>query len=285
MNGSLPPSSRLTRATRSAHTLAIRLPVADRAGEGDAVDALVGDDRARRRRRRRRARLTTPGGQVLEAAAPACRVESGVSSDGLQTRRVAGRQRRRELPGEQQQRVVPRHDAGDDAERLLEHQRQLGRLDRRDHAARRVAADLGVVVERGRGPADLVAVLDQRLAALARHQSRRARRCRARSRAATSCSSSPRSTAGVARPRRARPRRAAAIAASTCSAEAPPTRGDRLLRERVLDRERRAVAGDRARRRSAAALSAGSSVRPGRPAPGGPPAAAACAASSRGARP
>ena len=34
----------------------------------------------------------------------------------------------------------------------------------------RVAADLGVVVERGGRPADLVGVLDQRLAALGRHQ-------------------------------------------------------------------------------------------------------------------
>ena len=57
-----------------------------------------------------------------------------------------------------------------DAERVLDHQRELRRLDRRDHAAGRVAADLGVVVERRRGPADLVGVLDQRLAALERHQ-------------------------------------------------------------------------------------------------------------------
>ena len=56
------------------------------------------------------------------------------------------------------------------AERLLEHQRELARLDGRDHAALRGARELGVEVERARRPADLVAVLDQRLAALARHQ-------------------------------------------------------------------------------------------------------------------
>ena len=39
-----------------------------------------------------------------------------------------------------------------------------------DHAPRRVAADLGVVAEAGDHPADLVAVLDQRLAHLQRHR-------------------------------------------------------------------------------------------------------------------
>ena len=45
----------------------------------------------------------------------------------------------------------------------------------RDGGAARVAPDLGVVVEAGGRPLDLVEVLDHRLAALERHQSRRAR--------------------------------------------------------------------------------------------------------------
>ena len=84
MNGSLPPISRLTRATRSAQAAAIRLPVStepvkatqstrssrddrgpDVAGAGDEVDD------ARR-----------ADGRSSRASA---RVESGVTSEGLQT--------------------------------------------------------------------------------------------------------------------------------------------------------------------------------------------------------
>ena len=168
MNGSLPPISRLTRATRSAQTAAILLPVSTEpvkathsirssatiaaptvAGAGDHVDDPVGQvvEAARGRERRQRRHL-----------------------GGLADGRVAGGERRRELPGQQQQRVVPGHDAADRADRVLDHQRELARLDRRDHPPGRVAADLGVVVEGGGGPADLVGVLDQGLAALERHQ-------------------------------------------------------------------------------------------------------------------
>ena len=140
----------------------------DRTGEGDAVDALVahdlladvaraGDD------------VDHSGRQVLEAVGQRERGQRrhlGRLADG----RVAGGERGRELPREQQQRVVPGHDAGDHAHRLLEHERELRGLDGRDHAAGEVAAHLRVVVERRGRPADLVAVLDERLAALERHQ-------------------------------------------------------------------------------------------------------------------
>jgi hypothetical protein len=53
--------------------------------------------------------------------------------------------------------------------RLLQHHRELARLDRRDHAPGGVPADLGVVAEAGDDPAHLVGVLDQRLPALERH--------------------------------------------------------------------------------------------------------------------
>ena len=114
-------------------------------------------------------RLTTPAGQVVEAAGELQGRERR-HLRGLADHGAAGRQRRRDLPGEQQQRVVPGDDAADDAERVLDHERELRRLDRRDHPAGAVAADLGVVVERGRAPLDLVAVLDQRLAALGGHR-------------------------------------------------------------------------------------------------------------------
>ena len=66
---------------------------------------------------------------------------------------------------------------------------------------------------------------------------------RARSRVATSCSISPRSTAGV-RAHSRETSRAAPIAASSCSPLGRPDRGDRLLGERVLHLESVAVPGD-----------------------------------------
>jgi hypothetical protein len=89
---------------------------------------------------------------------------------GLDDHGVAGREGRGELPGQQEQRIVPGHDRGHHPDRLLEHQRELPLLDRRDHPPALVAAELGVVGEGVGGPADLVGVLDQRLAALQRHQ-------------------------------------------------------------------------------------------------------------------
>ena len=141
---------------------------ADAAGERDAVDPLVVDDPladvAAAGQQRDEA-----GRKVVHARRERQRRERR-ELGRLAERGVAGGEHRRELPGEQQQRVVPRHDAGDEPERLLQHERELRRLDRRDHPALRAARQLGVEVERARRPADLVAVLDQRLAALAGHQ-------------------------------------------------------------------------------------------------------------------
>ena len=168
MNGSLPPISRFTRATRSAQTAAIRLPVSTepvKATHSIRSSATIAAPTSPAPA----TTLTTPAGRWSKQEA-AARVESGRQLRGLGDGRVAGGERRRELPREQQQRVVPGDDAADRADRVLDHERQLARLDRGDHAAGGVAADLRVVVERGGGPADLVGVLDQRLAALERHQ-------------------------------------------------------------------------------------------------------------------
>ncbi len=99
-------------------------------------------------------------------------VESGVTSDGLQTAELPAARAGASFHAKQKQRVVPRDDAADDPERVLDHQGELARLDRRDHPAGRVPADLRVVVERGCDPADLVGVLDQRLSALRGHERR-----------------------------------------------------------------------------------------------------------------
>ena len=154
---------------RDAVDAGVRDPLAglDRAGERDAVHARVLDD-PRADVAAARHDVDRAGGERLEAVGERERRQRR-QLRRLAHARVAGRERRGELPGQQQQRVVPRHDAGDDAHRLLDHERELGGLDRRDHAAGEVAAHLGVVVERRRRPADLVGVLDARLAALARH--------------------------------------------------------------------------------------------------------------------
>ena len=170
MNGSLPPISRFTRATRSAHAAATRLPVAT-----EPVNATPSTRGSRTiaspTSPAPATALNAPGGRCSKHEA-SISVESGVSSDGLATTVLPGRERRRQLPAEQQQRVVPGHDAAPHADRLLQHERQLGGLDRGDHAAGEVAAHLGVVVERRGGPAHLVAVLEQRLPALERHHPR-----------------------------------------------------------------------------------------------------------------
>ena len=83
MNGSLPPISRLIRATRSAQATAIRLPVGiepvkatQPTPSSPTIRAPTSPPPA--------SRLTTPGGRCSKQGASA-RVESGVSSDGLQT--------------------------------------------------------------------------------------------------------------------------------------------------------------------------------------------------------
>ncbi len=140
----------------------------DRAGERDAVDALVGDDRLADLPGARED-VDHPCREVLEALGERERRERG-QLGRLGDDRVPGCERRRDLPRQQQQRVVPGDDAADDAHRLLEDEGKLRRLDRRDDAAGEVTPELRVVVEGRRRPSNLVRVLDQRLAALLGHQ-------------------------------------------------------------------------------------------------------------------
>ena len=140
------------------------------AGECDAVHPIVADDPLADLARAGE-QVDDAGGEVVEAVGEGQRRQRR-QLGGLAHDRVPRRESGRDLPREEEQRVVPGDDAGDDAHRLLQHERELGRLDRRDHTAGEVAAHLRVVVE-GRGrPPDLVGVLDQRLASLERHQPR-----------------------------------------------------------------------------------------------------------------
>ena len=83
MNGSLPPISRLTRATRSAHAAAIFFPVSTepvKATQATRSSATIAAPISPPPQ----SRLTTPSGRWSKQEASA-RVESGVSSEGLET--------------------------------------------------------------------------------------------------------------------------------------------------------------------------------------------------------
>ena len=111
MNGSLPPISRLTRATRSAQTAAILLPVATepvKATQSTRSSATIAAPTSPAPA----TRLTTPAGRWSKQPASA-RVESGVSSDGLQTVALPAASAGASFQAEQQQRVVPGDDAAD----------------------------------------------------------------------------------------------------------------------------------------------------------------------------
>ncbi len=129
--------------------------------------------------------------------------------------RVAARQRRRHLPRRQQQRKIPRHDRGDDADRLAQRVGEVVALDRN-----RLAVDLvgpaGEVLEALGGrrhldlarledrlavvqrlePRDLVGLLHQLLADLPDQL--------ARARAPTACPTGRRTPRAPPRPRRRR---------------------------------------------------------------------------------
>src|SRR5262249_439695 len=94
MKASLPPISRFIRAIRPVQASATFLPVATEpvqatqstpGGEAMAAEGGAGGEgTAARTRRAPASRLTTPAGRCSKTEASA-RVESGVSSEGLQT--------------------------------------------------------------------------------------------------------------------------------------------------------------------------------------------------------
>ena len=65
---------------------------------------------------------------------------------GLQHDRIAGDQRGADLPGRDDQRIVPGHDGADHAERFLAHHRDVARADRRDLVVDLVR-ELGVILD------------------------------------------------------------------------------------------------------------------------------------------
>ena len=164
MFAALPPSSRVSALSVPATPFADLLADLGRAGERDLVDARVGDERhpdlARARDdvddARRQVGLAADVGEEQGAERRRRR--------RLEDDRVAGGEGRGDLPGEHQQREVPRDDLGGDAERL------------RDAAGERVlelVRPAGVVPEVGRRErhVDVARLLD-RLAGVHRLEDR-----------------------------------------------------------------------------------------------------------------
>ena len=97
-----------------------------RAGEGDHVDVRMERERLAGPLAETRHDVEHAVGQARLLRQPAER-ERGERRllGGLQDHRIAGDQRRADLPGGNDQRIVPRHDRADDAERLLPHHRDV----------------------------------------------------------------------------------------------------------------------------------------------------------------
>ncbi len=140
-----------------------------RPGEGHLVDAGMGDQR-RTRPRSARDDLEDP---AREAGLGEQRGESERRErrllGRLQDDSAAGGERGCDLLHGQEQRVVPRRDRSDDADRLVHHDAQRGRRDR-VALARRLGRPAGVVVEDPGGLGDVPLRLGQRLADVERLQ-------------------------------------------------------------------------------------------------------------------
>ena len=118
-----------------------------RAGEGDHVDV--------RMERERLARFFAEAGHDIEHAVRQPRLLAQLAEKQRSERRLLGRlqddgiardQRRPELPGRDDERIVPRHDRADDAERLLQHHCHVMRADRRD-LVEQLVGELGVILD------------------------------------------------------------------------------------------------------------------------------------------
>ena len=116
--------------------------------------------------------LQQPVGQLMHELGEAPRSERCLLGR-LQEHRVPGGERRGDLPGREQQRIVPGHDAGHRPDGLLHDEGELLRLDRRRQVPDGVAGDLTVVVKASGRPRNLIAVLDKGLPALLRHDLRK----------------------------------------------------------------------------------------------------------------
>ena len=120
--------------------------------------------------------LTTPGGRPTSAQ-PVRHLERRDRSllSRLQHAGTTRGQRRRQLPGRHQQRIVPRDDLARDSDRLLE-RKAHGVVRDRIHISKNFRGQAAVVLEAGGYVGDVIFRFDDRLAGVAGLQFRQHRR-------------------------------------------------------------------------------------------------------------
>ena len=119
MTGALPPSSRCVRLTVLRGGLEHLLAGGDVAGERDHRDLRVVDQRAADALAAADHDVDArPPGRSRRAICASFSAVSGVCSDGLRTTVLPPASAGAELPGRHHQRIVPRRDRGDDADRI-----------------------------------------------------------------------------------------------------------------------------------------------------------------------
>ena len=201
MFGLLPPSSiaiffMLTAAPRTSARPASMPPVSEmRSTSGLSASAWptrvarTEDEVARRRR-------GTPASSSSRVRWIAV---SGVTGRGLHDRGAAGRERRRDLPAQLQERVVPRPDEPAHADRLVDDPADDVRVAGVHEPPGLLVGEVGVVAEDARDVGDVPAALAHGLAGVAGLRGGQPSWSRS-SRSATRSSSAARSLVGVVRP-------------------------------------------------------------------------------------
>ena len=124
--GALPPSSRCTRLTSVRRARGDLHAGAHRAGDRRPSAGVGCSTSAGRCRGRRMTTLSTPGGRNSAAISASSSVALGRGVARLEHDGVAGGERGRDLPHRHHQRVVPRRDLADDADRLAPDRTRCG---------------------------------------------------------------------------------------------------------------------------------------------------------------
>ena len=139
------------------------------AGEGDQVDPRVGRQGCAGGRAGAEDQVADAGRQAGLRQQPH-QVDRGVRRQlaRLEDEGVAGREAGRDLPGDLEQRVVPRRDQRADADRLVHDPADDVRVAGVDHPAGVLGRDPAVVAEHRDHVGDVVAALDQALAGVER---------------------------------------------------------------------------------------------------------------------
>ena len=169
MLGLLPPSSKATFFMLPAADRMISLPGVDAARQGHEVDRRALGEGPADPLARAEDEVADTGRQarLLDEAHEVDRSEWR-QLGGLEDERVAGGEGRRDLPGDLQERVVPRSDEGADADRLVDDPAQCAGRAGGHQPAGVLVGETGVVAEDADRILDVVAPLAESLAGVAR---------------------------------------------------------------------------------------------------------------------